>query len=102
MPKLKETFTAMPDLLLALFAGILTIVAPCTLPVLPILLGASVGRRSGARPALIAAGLAAAAFSFVSAFLRAQSSKLFVLICHCDGPRLRPVKSSKKPVLRGR
>jgi len=35
----------MPDLLLALFAGMLTIAAPCTLPVLPILLGASIGQR---------------------------------------------------------
>jgi cytochrome c biogenesis protein CcdA len=37
----------MPDLPLALLAGILTIAAPCTLPVLPILLGASIGRRAG-------------------------------------------------------
>jgi hypothetical protein len=49
----------MPDLLLALFAGVLTIAAPCTLPVLPILLGASIGRRAGARPAFIAAGFVA-------------------------------------------
>ena len=30
-------------LLLALLAGILTVAAPCTLPVLPVLLGASIG-----------------------------------------------------------
>jgi len=46
----------MLDLVLALLAGILTIAAPCTLPVLPILLGASVGRNSNVRPAMIALG----------------------------------------------
>ena len=34
--------------LLALFAGMLTIAAPCTLPELPILLGASIGRHPSA------------------------------------------------------
>src|SRR4051812_36243014 len=51
----------MINLILALLAGIVTIAAPCTLPVLPILLGASVGHSSRARPALIALG-------FVSSF----------------------------------
>lgn len=46
----------MLNLLLALLAGVATIAAPCTLPVLPILLGASVGQTSRARPALIALG----------------------------------------------
>jgi cytochrome c-type biogenesis protein len=49
---------------LALLAGILTIAAPCTLPVLPILLGASVGQASTARPVFIALGFVA---SFASA-----------------------------------
>jgi cytochrome c biogenesis protein CcdA len=44
------------DLILALLAGVVTIAAPCTLPVLPILLGASVGQTSKARPAFIAMG----------------------------------------------
>jgi cytochrome c biogenesis protein CcdA len=44
------------NLLLAGLAGIVTIAAPCTLPVLPILLGASVGQTSHLRPAFIAAG----------------------------------------------
>ena len=44
----------MSELVLALLAGILTIAAPCTLPVLPILLGASIGQCAGARPAFIA------------------------------------------------
>jgi cytochrome c biogenesis protein CcdA len=46
----------MLDLLLAGLAGILTVAAPCTLPVLPILLGASIGRSSQLRPAMLALG----------------------------------------------
>jgi cytochrome c-type biogenesis protein len=46
----------MLNLVLALLAGVLTVVAPCTLPMLPILLGASVGQTSKARPAMIALG----------------------------------------------
>jgi cytochrome c-type biogenesis protein len=46
----------MLNLLLALLAGIVTIAAPCTLPMLPILLGASVGQTGKARPAMIALG----------------------------------------------
>jgi cytochrome c-type biogenesis protein len=44
------------NLVLALLAGIVTIAAPCTLPMLPILLGASVGQTGKLRPALIALG----------------------------------------------
>jgi cytochrome c-type biogenesis protein len=65
----------MPDLPLALLAGILTIAAPCTLPVLPILLGASIGRRAGARPAFIAAGFVAS-FAFVALALNAVATAL--------------------------
>ena len=46
----------MLNLVLALFAGIVTIAAPCTLPMLPILLGASVGYTGKLRPAMIALG----------------------------------------------
>lgn len=46
----------MLNLLLAALAGVVTIAAPCTLPVLPILLGASVGQTSKLRPAFIAGG----------------------------------------------
>jgi cytochrome c-type biogenesis protein len=46
----------MLNLVLALLAGIVTIAAPCTLPMLPILLGASVGQSGKVRPAMIAAG----------------------------------------------
>ena len=47
---------SMLNLVLALLAGIVTIAAPCTLPMLPILLGASVGQTGKVRPAMIAAG----------------------------------------------
>src|SRR3974377_2584337 len=73
----------MPDLLLALFAGLLTIAAPCTLPVLPILLGASIGRRAGARPAFIAVGFVAS-FAFVALALNAIATAL-----HFDPDALR-------------
>ena len=46
----------MLNLVLALLAGIVTIAAPCTLPMLPILLGASVGHTGKVRPAMIALG----------------------------------------------
>ncbi|MGV7212735.1 cytochrome c biogenesis CcdA family protein [Bradyrhizobium sp. UFLA05-112] len=46
----------MLDLIFAVLAGVLTIAAPCTLPVLPILLGASIGRAGYLRPAMIALG----------------------------------------------
>src|SRR5438045_3784899 len=60
----------MSDIILASLAGILTIAAPCTLPVLPILLGASLGRPGRARPALLALGFVAS-FSFVALALNA-------------------------------
>lgn len=44
------------NLVLALLAGVVTIAAPCTLPMLPILLGASVGQVGKIRPAMITAG----------------------------------------------
>jgi len=46
----------MLELTFAVLAGILTIAAPCTLPMLPILLGASIGRAGHLRPAMIALG----------------------------------------------
>ncbi len=46
----------MLDIFLALIAGVLTIAAPCVLPMLPILFGASVGRTSRTRPLFIALG----------------------------------------------
>src|SRR3989344_9095573 len=46
----------MIQLLLAILAGILTVGAPCILPVLPILLGASIGQQNRTRPLFIALG----------------------------------------------
>ncbi len=46
----------MLNVFFALLAGVVTIAAPCTLPVLPILLGASVGRAGTLRPVFIALG----------------------------------------------
>jgi cytochrome c-type biogenesis protein len=60
----------MLNLVLALLAGVVTIAAPCTLPMLPILLGASVGQTSKVRPAMIAAGFVLS-FSMVALALGA-------------------------------
>jgi cytochrome c-type biogenesis protein len=60
----------MLELLFAVLAGILTIAAPCTLPMLPILLGASIGRTSQLRPAMIALGFVIS-FSAVALLLGA-------------------------------
>jgi cytochrome c biogenesis protein CcdA len=45
------------ELILSFFAGILTILAPCVLPLLPIILGSSTGTKSFKRPLAIIAGL---------------------------------------------
>jgi cytochrome c biogenesis protein CcdA len=60
----------MPNLLLALLAGVVTVAAPCTLPMLPILLGASVGQTGKVRPAMIALGFVMS-FSMVALLLGA-------------------------------
>lgn len=46
----------MLQIIFALLAGVLTVGAPCILPLLPILLGASIGQRSAKRPLAIVAG----------------------------------------------
>ncbi len=46
----------MLEIIFALLAGILTIGAPCILPMLPILLGSSVGQQSKTRPLFISLG----------------------------------------------
>jgi cytochrome c-type biogenesis protein len=46
------------DVAHALAAGFLTIAAPCVLPMLPIILGASLGHHDPIRPLLIAIGFA--------------------------------------------
>ena len=60
----------MLNLVLALLAGVVTVAAPCTLPMLPILLGASLGHRGKARPAMIALGFVLS-FSAVALLLGA-------------------------------
>lgn len=54
--------------LFAFLAGIVTVVAPCTLPVLPILLGASLAGRGKARPLFIAGGFVASFAAVTLAF----------------------------------
>ena len=60
----------MLNLVLALLARVVTVAAPCTLPMLPILLGASVGQTGKARPAMIALGFVMS-FSMVALLLGA-------------------------------
>lgn len=60
----------MLTLVLALLAGVVTVAAPCTLPMLPILLGASVGQAGKVRPAMIALGFVMS-FSMVALLLGA-------------------------------
>ena len=60
----------MLNLVLALLAGVVTVAAPCTLPMLPILLGASVGQTGKVRPAMIALGFVMS-FSMVALLLSA-------------------------------
>src|SRR5215831_6995665 len=58
----------MAALALALAAGLVTVASPCTLPMLPVLFGASWGRRDARRPLFVVAGFvatfAATAFAF--------------------------------------
>jgi cytochrome c biogenesis protein CcdA/thiol-disulfide isomerase/thioredoxin len=49
----------MAELAFALAAGLLTVASPCVLPMLPILLGASVGRQDRLRPLCIVTGFVA-------------------------------------------
>jgi len=46
----------MIEIALAFAAGVLTVAAPCILPMLPILLGGSIGQQSRSRPLFIVAG----------------------------------------------
>ncbi|WGS20474.1 MULTISPECIES: cytochrome c biogenesis protein CcdA [unclassified Bradyrhizobium] len=60
----------MLSIALALLAGVATVAAPCTLPMLPILLGVSIGQTRKARPAMIALGFVVS-FSAVALLLSA-------------------------------
>lgn len=72
----------MISLLFALLAGIVTIAAPCTLPILPILLGTSLGNHSKARPVFVALGFIASfaaitlAFHFVTSIFGLDADQL--------------------------
>src|SRR5204862_4534540 len=59
-----------PHPVASLRPAVIPIAAPCTLPMLPILLGASVGQTSKARPVMIAAGFVLS-FSVVALALSA-------------------------------
>ncbi len=60
---------------LAVAAGMLTVAAPCVLPMLPVVLGASMGQHHRARPVFIAAGFALA-FASVALLFNAFSKVL--------------------------
>jgi cytochrome c biogenesis protein CcdA len=72
----------MVTLLFALLAGIVTVAAPCTLPVLPVLFGVSIGQTSKARPIFIALGFVASftvvviVFSAITQILGIDSDSL--------------------------
>ena len=72
----------MVTFLFALLAGIVTVAAPCTLPVLPVLFGASIGQKSKARPVFIALGfvasftVAAIVFSAITQIVGIDSDRL--------------------------
>jgi cytochrome c-type biogenesis protein len=65
----------MIEILFALLAGVLTIGAPCILPLLPIILGSSIGSTSKTRPLFIAMGfvvmftIVALALSYITSAL---------------------------------
>ncbi|TWT04032.1 cytochrome c biogenesis CcdA family protein [Reyranella sp. CPCC 100927] len=65
----------MIEILLALLAGVLTVGAPCVLPMLPIILGGSIGQSRRTRPLFIAAGFALA-FSLVALVFGAAADAL--------------------------
>ena len=77
----------MLNLVLALLAGVVTIAAPCTLPMLPILLGASVGQTGKVRPAMIALGFVMS-FSMVALLLSAIT-RVFDFDPECPAHRRR-------------
>lgn len=72
----------MLQILFAILAGILTIGAPCILPLLPIILGTSVGSTSKTRPIFIALGfivtftIVGIALSFITSTLHVSPNSL--------------------------
>ena len=76
----------MLNLVLALLAGVVTVAAPCTLPMLPILLGASVGQTGKVRPAMIALGFVMS-FSMVALLLSAITACSTSIRIVCETPQ---------------
>ncbi len=58
----------MIEIILAFAAGVVTVATPCILPMLPILLGASIGQQSRLRPLFIVAGFVVAFSAFALLF----------------------------------
>jgi len=58
-----ETLT-LPFLALSFFAGVLTVLAPCILPLLPVIIGSSAGSRSKATPYIVIASLSVSILLF--------------------------------------
>ena len=58
----------MIEITLAFAAGVVTVAAPCILPMLPILLGASIGQQGRSRPLFIVAGFIVAFSAFALLF----------------------------------
>ncbi len=75
----------MIQIIFAFFAGVLTVGAPCILPVLPIVLGASIGRENKMRPLFLTLGFilsfvfVSLAFSVVTRVLGFSQSNLRLL-----------------------
>jgi len=67
------------ELPLALLAGVLTIASPCVLPILPIVLGSTLGRTNGSRPLFIVAGFV---LTFAALGMLLASASQHVTIAH--------------------
>jgi cytochrome c-type biogenesis protein len=82
----------MLTVLVAVLAGTLTVAAPCTLPVLPVILGASIAQTSKARPLFIALG-------FVTSF--SAVALTFSAITQIFGVDQNTLRAIAVPVLLG-
>ena len=67
----------MVTILLSFLAGILTVAAPCSLPVLPIILGSSAAERNLRKPLTVIVSLCLSIFAFT---LLLKASTLFIMV----------------------
>lgn len=67
----------MTFLIISFIAGVLTVLAPCILPLLPVVLGVSVGGRSKATPYIVVASLGASIIVFTYAL---KVSSAFIMV----------------------